>query len=128
MSPEQIRTKEREITDRATEAQRKFGERNRIIQEAGQYVMAQINRTMETVAQQVALSRGINLVLNRAQILGTTADFDLTPAVADVLNKVLPSVVVPPDGVSPLSMAPPASEPATATAAKAPQTQQNQKK
>jgi Skp family chaperone for outer membrane proteins len=119
MSPEQIRTKEREITDRATEAQRKFGERNRIIQEAGQYVMAQINRTMEQVAQQVALSRGINLVLNRAQILGTTADFDLTPAVADVLNKALPSVVVPPDGVSPLALAPPATG-ATPASAEAP--------
>ena len=56
LAPEQIRAKEREIQDRATEAQRKFGERNRIIQEAGQYVMAQINRTMEQVAQQVALS------------------------------------------------------------------------
>ena len=89
LSPEQIRTKEKEIQDRATEAQRRFGERNRIIQEAGQYVMLQINRTMEQVAQQVALSRGINLVLNRAQILGTTADFDLTPAVAEVLNKAL---------------------------------------
>jgi Skp family chaperone for outer membrane proteins len=123
MTPEQIRAKEREITDRATEAQRKFGERNRIIQEAGQYVMAQVNRTMEQVAQQVALSRGINLVLNRAQILGTTADFDLTPAVADVLNKALPSVVVPPDGVSPLAMAPPAASapeaPATTAAAAA---------
>jgi hypothetical protein len=72
-------------------------------------VMAQINRTMETVAQQVALSRGINLVLNRAQILGTTADFDLTPAVAEVLNKALPGVIVPPDGVSPLAMAVPSS-------------------
>ena len=119
MTPEQIRGKEREITDRATEAQRKFGERNRIIQEAGQYVMAQVNRTMEQVAQQVALSRGINLVLNRAQILGTTADFDLTPAVAEVLNKVLTSVVVPPDGVSPLAMATPAPEAAAATAAPA---------
>ena len=121
LSPEQIRNKEREITDRATEAQRRFGERNRIIQEAGQYVMAQINRTMEQVAQQVALSRGINLVLNRAQILGTTADFDLTPAVADVMNKALPTVVVPPDGVSPLAMAPPAGAPsATAVSADAP--------
>jgi Skp family chaperone for outer membrane proteins len=109
LGPEQIRAKEREIQDRAAEAQRKFGERNRIIQEAGQYVMAQINRTMEQVAQQVALSRGVNLVLNRAQILGTTADFDLTPSVAEVLNKVLPSVFVPPDGVSPMAMAPPQS-------------------
>ena len=115
MSPEQVRAKEKEIQERATEAQRRFGERNRIIQEAGQYVMMQINRTMEQVAQQVALSRGINLVLNRAQILGTTADFDLTPAVADVLNHTLPSGVVPPDGVSPLAMAPPAAEPGAAT-------------
>jgi Skp family chaperone for outer membrane proteins len=132
LSPEQVRTKEKEIQERATDAQRRFGERNRIIQEAGQYVMMQINRTMEQVAQQVALSRGINLVLNRAQILGTTADFDLTPAVADVLNKALPSVVVPPDGISPMAMAPPAAassgaaaaaptagEPAAATAAAA---------
>jgi Skp family chaperone for outer membrane proteins len=118
LTPEQIRTREREIQDRATEAQRRFGERNRIIQEAGQYVMAQINRTMEQVAQQVALSRGINLVLNRAQILGTTADFDLTPAVAEVLNKVLPGVIVPPDGVSPMAMAAPTS--ATPVAATVP--------
>jgi hypothetical protein len=74
--------------------------------------MMQINRTMEQVAQQVALSRGINLVLNRAQILGTTADFDLTPAVAEVLNKALPSVVVPPDGVSALAMTTVAGKPA----------------
>jgi Skp family chaperone for outer membrane proteins len=120
LTPEQIRTREREIQDRATEAQRRFGERNRIIQEAGQYVMAQINRTMEQVAQQVALSRGINLVLNRAQILGTTADFDLTPMVADVLNKTLPGVLVPPEGVSPLAMAVPTAPVAPVAAIPAP--------
>ncbi len=73
--------------------------------------MAQINRTMEQVVQQVALARGINVVLNRAQVLGTTADFDLTPEVVDVLNKVLPSVVIPPDGVSPVTMTTPKAEP-----------------
>jgi Skp family chaperone for outer membrane proteins len=107
MTPEQIRTKERELQDRIAESRRKFGERNRIIQEAGQYVMAQIDRTLEQVAQAVAASRGVNLVLNRAQILGTTADFDLTPQVAEVLNKILPSVLIPPDGVSPVAMAQP---------------------
>lgn len=111
LSPEQIRTKERELQDRITESRRKFGERNRIIQEAGQYVMAQIDRTLEQVAQKVAIARGINLVLNRAQILGTTADFDMTPQVADVLNKVLPKVVIPPDGVSPLAMNRPEGSP-----------------
>jgi Skp family chaperone for outer membrane proteins len=118
LTPEQIRQKERELQDRIADSRRKFGERNRIIQEAGQYVMAQINRSMEQVVQQVALSRGINVVLNRAQVLGTTADFDITPQVVDVLNKVLPSVVIPPDGVSPVSMAAPKTEPGAAADAK----------
>lgn len=106
LTPEQIRHKEREMQDRIAESRRKFGGRGRIIQEAGQYVMAQIDRALEVVAQQVALSRGVNVVLNRAQILGTTADFDLTPEVAKVLNKVLPSVDIPPPGVSPVKLHP----------------------
>lgn len=111
LSPEQIRQKERDLQDRIANSRRTFGERNQIIQEAGQYVMAQINRTLEEVAQQVALSRGVNMMLNRAQVLGTTNDFDLTPQVAAVLNKVLPAVVIPPDGVSPLKMAVAKTEP-----------------
>jgi Skp family chaperone for outer membrane proteins len=106
LSPEQIRQKERALQDRITESRRKFGERGRIIQEAGQYVMAQIDRAMEMVTQQVALSRGVNVVLNRAQVLGTTENFDLTPQVADVLNKVLPAADIPPDGVSPVTLHP----------------------
>ena len=53
--------------------------------------MSQIERVIEVTAQQVSASRGVNLVLNRGQVLGTTADFDLTPQVADVVNKVLPT-------------------------------------
>ena len=45
-------------------------------------------------------------MLNRAQILGTTNDFDLTPAVVEDLNKVLAAVVIPPEGVSPVAMQP----------------------
>jgi len=111
LTPEQIRAREKEYTDRVNESRRKFSERTRIIQEAGQYVMAQIERVIELVAQQVAASRGVNLVLNRAQVLGTTADFDLTPQVADVLNKILPTVVIPPDGVSPTAFTAPVAGP-----------------
>jgi hypothetical protein len=53
-------------------------------------------------------------------VLGTTADFDLTPQVVEVLNKVLPAVVIPPDGVSPLNMTVPKEEPHAAAAAEAP--------
>jgi Skp family chaperone for outer membrane proteins len=120
LSPDQVRNRERELQERDNVARQKFGERNRIIQEAGQYVMLQIDRVLEQIAQQVAASRGVNLVLNRAQILGTTADFDLTPQVADELNKVLPSVVVPPDGVSPVSMPVPGAPGGAAATAPAP--------
>jgi Skp family chaperone for outer membrane proteins len=119
LTPDQIRGREKELQDRITESRRVFGERNRIIQEASQYVVAQIDRAVELVTQQVASSRGINLVLNRAQILGTTNEFDLTPQVVESLNKVLPTVLIPPDGVSPMAMKPPAGG-ATATPASAP--------
>lgn len=110
LSPDQIRNKERDYQNRVNDSRRKFAERNRIIQEAGQYAMAQIDRTLEQVAQAVAVSRGVNLVLNRAQLLGTTAEFDLTARVAEVLNQVLPSVLIPPDGVSPVAMKVPGAD------------------
>ena len=126
LKPEQIRAREKELQDHIAESRRVFGERNRIIQEASQYVMAQIDRAVEMVTQQVAISRGVNLVLNRAQILGVTNEFDMTPAVVEDLNKVLASVVIPPEGVSPVAMqqkegATPASAQAGATPAPAAQ-------
>jgi hypothetical protein len=57
------------------------------------------------------------LVLNKAQILGTTSDFDMTPAVVEDLNKILGSVVIPPDGVSPMAMAQQSQGGVTPTAA-----------
>ena len=119
LTPEQIRTREKELQDRITDSRRTFGERNRIIQESSQYVMAQIDRAVELVTQQVAISHGINIVLNRAQILGTTNDFDLTPQVVDDLNKVLTAVLIPPDGVSPTTLQPQAGA-ATPSAAAQP--------
>jgi Skp family chaperone for outer membrane proteins len=121
LSPEQIRNREKELQDRIAESRRVFGERTRIIQDASQYVMAQIDRATEMVTQQVAISRGINLVLNRAQILGTVNEFDLTPAVVEDLNKILASVVIPPEGVSPVAMQQKeGATPATAQAASPP--------
>ena len=133
LSPEQIRTREKDLQDRIAESRRVFGERNRIIQEASQYVMAQIDRAVEMVTQQVAISRGINLVLNRGQILGATNEFDLTPAVVEDLNKVFASVVIPPDGVSPVAQQaqqagnPPPSTPPAQPHGKTPPAQQQRR-
>ncbi|MBS0560508.1 MAG: OmpH family outer membrane protein [Proteobacteria bacterium] len=106
LSAEQVRTKEKDLQERITEAQRKFRDRNRIIQEAGQYALAQIDRALNQVVQQVALGRGMNLVLHRAQVALNMPEFDISDQVAAQLNKMLPSVIIPPDGVSVSAMKP----------------------
>lgn len=99
LNAEQIRAKERDLQERVTNAQRQFRDRNRIIQEAAQYARAQIERTLRAVVIQVSESHGINLVLHQEQVVLNYPAFDITQQVVEQLNKVLPSVVVPPDGV-----------------------------
>ena len=77
LTPDQIRTKERELQDRITSAQKTFRDRNRIIQESGQYGLAQIERMLIAVIRQVAESRGMNLVLHRPQVALNVNEFDL---------------------------------------------------
>jgi Skp family chaperone for outer membrane proteins len=120
MSADQIRAKERELQDRITESRRKFSERGRIVQEASQYALAQIERTLSDVVQRVAAARGMNIVLQRAEVALNQAEFDITAQVAEILNKALPTVLIPPEGVSPTAEPPaasaaPAAKPASAS-------------
>ncbi len=129
LSQDQLHTRERQLQERITNAQRQFRDRGRIIQEAAQYALAQIERTLIAVIRQVADSRGMNLVLHRAQVALNINEFDITEQVATQLNKIMPTVVIPPDGVAPPSVSPansavlppapastPAATPAPATA------------
>jgi Skp family chaperone for outer membrane proteins len=106
MSPDQIRAKERELQERITSAQRQFRERNRVIQEAAQVSLNQIQAVLIGVIRQVAESRGMNLVLHRQQVALNVNEFDITAAVAAQLNRLLPSVTIPPDGVAPTAAIP----------------------
>ncbi len=110
LTPDQIRAKERDLQARITESQRHFRDRNRIIQEAVQYSLAQIERTLSGVLQQIAASRGMNMVLHRAQVALNVAEFDISGQAVEELNKILPSVIIPPDGVSPAAMPPPVAQ------------------
>ena len=85
--------------------------------------LAQIERTLVGVIQKVAESRGMNLVLHRQQVALNVNEFDITEQVTEQLNKILPSVVIPPDGVSPAAMVqnqPPHAQPAQAQPVAAP--------
>ena len=110
LTPVQLRAREKALQDRIASSRRKFTERNQIIQEQGQFALAQIQRTLQGVVQRVAASRGMNLVLQVSQVALNTPQFDLTPEVVSVLNKALPSVEVPPEGVAPLTVHPAAAE------------------
>jgi hypothetical protein len=118
MSKEQLEAKERELQDRVTNAQRQFRERNRIIQEAAQVALNQIQAVLIAVIRQVAESHDMNLVLHRQQVALNVSEFDITDQVTQQLNKLLPAVTIPPDGVSPVAQAPipPPIVPAAVTA------------
>ena len=75
---QQAENRERELQDRITNAQKQFRDRNRIIQEAAQVALAQIERTLIAVIRQVSESRGMNLVLHRAQVALNINEFDIT--------------------------------------------------
>ena len=107
MSPDQIRAKERDLQQRITSAQHQFRDRNLIIQEAAQFSLNQIQASLIAVIRQVAESHSMNLVLHRQEVALNMNGFDITEEVTAQINKVLPSVTIPPDGVSPLAMAPP---------------------
>lgn len=105
LSAEQVRAKERDLQERITNAQKQFRDRNLVIQQAAQYGLNQIERTLIGVIRQVSESRGMNLVLHRSQVALNVNEFDITEAVAAQLNKVLPEVKIPPEGVSPVEWA-----------------------
>jgi Skp family chaperone for outer membrane proteins len=105
LTQDQLRARERELQDRITRAQHEFQDRNRIIQEAAQYSLNQIESTLIAVIRQVAESRNMNLVLHRSQVALNVNEFDITDAVTTELNKILPSVKVPAENVDPAVLA-----------------------
>jgi Skp family chaperone for outer membrane proteins len=120
LGPDQVRTKERELQERITNSQKSFRDRNRILQETAQYSLGQIERTLIGVIRQVAESRGMNLVLHRAQVALNINEFDITDQVTQQMNKIMPSITIAPDGVSPVAQAQSAANPAGQTTAPTP--------
>jgi Skp family chaperone for outer membrane proteins len=96
-SPDELRAREMQLQNRIATDQLAFRNQEARIQAAAQVGLGQIERTLIAVIRQVATSRGMNLVLHRAQVALNMNDFDITEEVTKQLNQVLPSVTVPPD-------------------------------
>jgi Skp family chaperone for outer membrane proteins len=111
LSPEQLRTRERELQERIGDAQRIFRDRNRNLEQAAQAALQEIEQALALTIRQVAASRSVNLVLPRGIIIFNEPAFDLTNEIAQQLNRVLRSVNLPPDEGAP-APAPAAARPA----------------
>jgi Skp family chaperone for outer membrane proteins len=97
LAPDELRARELQLQNRIASDQLAFRNQEARIQAAAQVALGQIERTLIAVIRQVATSRGMNLVLHRAQVALNMNNFDITDEVTKQLNQVLPSVAVPPD-------------------------------
>ena len=114
LTQEQGRARARTLIAREQHDQQDFKNRQRVIQEAAQVALGQIERELVQVIRQVAASRGMNLVLHQEQIALNIQPFDISQQVANQLNAVLPSVFIPADGVDPEQLAKDGTFPTTA--------------
>ncbi|MFT8467235.1 OmpH family outer membrane protein [Acetobacter syzygii] len=114
LTSDQIQTRERSLQAKVMKAQRDFRNRNRIIQEAAQVSLGQIERELVQVIQKVASAHGMNLVLHSEQVALHVDGQDITNEVAVNLNKVLPSVFIPEANVDPEELAKSGKMPTTA--------------
>lgn len=96
---------------------RALQDRNRIISEAGQVALNQIESTLVAVIRQVAESRGMNVVLHRSQVALNMPEFDITDQVVAQLNKLMPTVQIPAETVDPATLPKNWGSPPGATAA-----------
>jgi len=104
MTPEQGHAKERQLRERIDAERRQLQERYRIIAEAGQVALNQIESTLLAVVKQVAESRGMNVVLHRDKVALNMPEFDITDQVTQQLNKLQPTVQIPAETVDPATL------------------------
>lgn len=116
MSSDQIQAQERKLQERVMAAQKDFRNRNRVIQEAAQVALGQIERELVQIIRQVAASRSMNLVLHREQVALSQEPLDITQQVATQLNAVLPTVFIPAADADPEVLAKSGTMPTTADA------------
>jgi Skp family chaperone for outer membrane proteins len=109
LSPEQLRARERDLQDRITDSQRTLRDRAAAIEQLAQTALREIEQALGIVIRQVASSRNVNIVLPRPLVIFNDPPFDLTEEVAAQLNRMIPSVTLPPEaGEAPRPAAPPA--------------------
>jgi Skp family chaperone for outer membrane proteins len=95
---DQVAAEQKQLQDRVSAAQKDFTARGQRMQDAANYADAQIQQVLGQITSQVARSHNMNLVIYQTQVVLSIRAFDISAEVAQELNHVLPSVLIPPDG------------------------------
>ncbi|MFW7268331.1 OmpH family outer membrane protein [Gluconacetobacter sp. Hr-1-5] len=86
---------QRTLQQRAAADQRKFGNRNRILEEDIQIAVNQVQREIGQVVNTVAKARGLTLVVQSGLTVLHGPQVDISNQVASRLNAILPHVYLP---------------------------------
>lgn len=86
---------QRALQQRAAADQRKFGNRNRILEEDIQIALNQVQREIAQVVHTVAKARGLTLVVQSGLTVLHGPQVDISDQVASRLNAILPHVYLP---------------------------------
>jgi Skp family chaperone for outer membrane proteins len=97
----QLEAREQALRNEIAATQTRFEARNQAIQNSGQAALGQIEAELIAIIRQEAEAHRMNLVLHREQVALNVNAFDITDEVVAQLNKLLPSVKVPPSVVTP---------------------------
>lgn len=95
LSEEAFHAKRQQYERRVVEAQQKFEDSRRDLDQAFQQALKEIQVGMLQVAEGVAVEMDADLVLAKSQVMFVNTDLDITDQVITRLDKQLPSVKVP---------------------------------
>ncbi len=105
LSAAEIQKRRSELDTKVLADQKAFRERQLHIQEAAQIAFSQIQAVLKAVVQQVAQSHGMNIVLLRTQVAISARAFDISQEVQSEMNRIMPSVNIPPENADPMTYA-----------------------
>ena len=96
LSPDAFRDEENKFREKVDLAQREFQQVGRQLQQATAEAQQTINIQMSTVIRDIAVEKGINIVLNQGQVtfIQPLDQFDITDAVIARMDEVLPEISV----------------------------------
>lgn len=103
LSKAKVAAREQALQKEIEQAQLDFHNRNVAIEISARKALAKIESTLIAVIRQVAEAHGMNLMLHRSQVALNANGFDVTKEVTKQMNKILPSVAVPPAVVPDMS-------------------------